>query len=163
MQSKVNPIPAGYHTVTPFLSIKDAEKAIRFYQKAFNAKEIELHKTPEGKVMHAVIQIGNSRLMIADEFPNSGCGMASPASLKSTTVGLHLYVEDVDSFFNQAVKAGATVSMPVTDMFWGDRYGQLQDPYGHRWSVSTHKFDPTPEQIEQGSKECMKKSACTAS
>lgn len=157
MPNHVKAIPDGYHSVTPFLSIKDAEKAIKFYQKAFGAKVIELHKTPDGKVMHSVIKIGTSLMMIADEFPESGCGMASPATLNGTSVGLHLYVEDVDATFNQAVSAGATINRPVQDMFWGDRYGQLQDPFGHRWSISTHKFDPTPAQIEKGAQECMSK------
>jgi PhnB protein len=156
MTQKVKSIPDGYHTVTPFLSLKDASKAIQFYQHAFGAKEIEKHHAPDGKVMHAVLKIGNSLIMLADEFPQSNCGISSPHSLKGSSAMFHLYVEDVDAAFEKALKAGAKVKMPVADMFWGDRYGQLEDPFGHLWSLGTHKADLTPEQVEQGAKECFK-------
>lgn len=145
--TKVKPIPEGYHTVTPYLSIKDAANAIEFYKKAFGATEVENCLSPDGKVMHAVIKIGNSMVMLSDEMPGSDCGISSPATLKGATSMLFIYVEDADAFFNKAVEAGATVKMPLEDVFWGDRYGQLQDPYGHSWSVSTHKVDMTKEEI----------------
>ena len=117
MKPKVKPIPDGYYTLTPHLSIKDAAKAIKFYKDAFGAKEVEVCDTPDGKIMHAVLKIGNSLLMLADEFPEYGCGISSPKSLKGTTSMLHLYVEDVDASFNKAVKAGAKVIRPVEDQF----------------------------------------------
>jgi uncharacterized glyoxalase superfamily protein PhnB len=145
------PIPEGFRTITPHLIIKNAGQAIDFYKKAFGAEEVMCMRGPDGKgVMHAEIKIGDSMFMIADEFPQMGC--ISPQTLGNSPVGIHLYVSDVDSVFNQAVKAGATVKMPVTDMFWGDRYGKLQDPFGHQWSVATHKEDVTPE-------ECAKRAA----
>lgn len=156
MSQKVKAIPDGYRTVTPFLSLKDAAKAIKFYQEAFGAKELQRHPAPDGKIMHAVIKIGDSLIMLADEFPQGGCGMSSPNSLKGTSMMLHLYVEDVDSAFDKALKAGATTKMPVADMFWGDRYGMLEDPFGHLWSISTHKADPTPAEMEKAAKECFK-------
>lgn len=157
MPKKVKPIPEGYHTITPFLSIKDAAKAIKFYQNAFGAKVVEQHDCPDGKVMHAVIKIGDSMIMLADEFPQSECNLSSPKSVKGTTCMLHVYVEDVDAAFNKAVKAGAKVQRPVTDMFWGDRYGQLEDPFGHLWSISTHIADKTDKEIAEGAKQCMGK------
>src|ERR1700733_10702451 len=113
MSKKVKPIPDGYHTLTPFLSLKEAAKAIQFYKEAFGAKELEKHLSPDGKVMHAVIQIGDSLIMMADEFPGeNGCGMVSPKTLNGTSVLMHLYVEDADAVFNKAVKAGAKEKMP---------------------------------------------------
>jgi PhnB protein len=156
MSQNVKAIPEGYHTVTPFLSLKGAEKAIQFYKKAFGAKEIEKHHGPDGKIMHAAIKIGDSIILLADEFPDSKCGMCSPESLNATTVVLHIYVEDVDALFDQSIKAGSKVIMPVMDTFWGDRYGQLQDPFGHRWSIATHKKDLTTEQVNQAAEEWMK-------
>lgn len=147
--TKAKPIPEGYHTITPYIAIKDAAKAIEFYQKAFGAKEMEKCLSPDGKIMHAVIKIGNSMLMLSDEMPGSDCGISSPETLKATTSMLFIYVEDADAFFNKAVEAGATVKMPLSDVFWGDRYGQLLDPYGHSWSVSTHKVDMTKEEIAE--------------
>lgn len=161
MSKKVKAIPDGYRTVTPFLSLKEAAKAIAFYEKAFDAKVMEKHTTPDNKIMHAVIKIGDSLIMIADEFPEFGCGITSPTSLKGSTVLLHIYVEDVDAAFNKAVKAGAKVQKPLEDMFWGDRYGQITDPFGHLWSLATHKQDLSPDEIEQGSQECMNKCAKT--
>lgn len=147
--SKVKPIPEGYRTITPYISLKDAAKAIEFYKEAFNATEIECCHTPDGKVMHAVIKIGDSLLMLSDEMPGSDCCISSPTSLKGTCAMLALYVEDADDLFDRAVKAGAKVHMPLDDMFWGDRYGQLLDPFGHYWSVSTHKEDLTKEEINK--------------
>jgi PhnB protein len=151
--SKVKAIPEGYHSVTPFLSLKDASKAIKFYKEAFGAKEIEVHQSTDDRIMHAVLKIGDSLIMLADEFSESKCGIASPRSLQGTTIVLHLYVEDADKVFQKAVKAGATVKMPIQDTFWGDRYGQVEDPFGHLWSIATHKVDLTPDQVEKGATE----------
>lgn len=156
MTQKVNPIPEGYHTITPFLSINEAGKAIEFYKKAFGAQEIEKHLSPDGKVMHAVIKIGDSMLMLSDEFPEHSCGLSSPHALKGTTALFHLYMDNVDAAFDKAVKAGAIVKMPLEDAFWGDRYGQVQDPFGHIWSMSMHIADLTDEQIEEGAEEFFK-------
>jgi PhnB protein len=155
MNKKVNYIPEGFHTLTPFLVIKDAAHAIRFYQEAFGAKVLEQHHGPDGKIVHAALQIGNSPFMLADEFPEWGCGMLSPSSLKGTSVSLHVYVKDVDAAFDKATKAGAQVKMPLEDTFWGDRYGQLEDPFGHVWSFATHKVDVSPEEIAKKGKESM--------
>jgi len=145
------PVPEGFYTVTPHLICKGAGQAIDFYKKAFGAEELMRMPGPDGKsVMHAEFKIGNSHIMIADEFPDYGC--FGPETLKGSPVTIHLYVNDVDSVFNQAVKAGATVKMPITDMFWGDRYGKLQDPFGHHWSIATHKEDVSPQ-------ECAKRAA----
>ncbi len=157
---KVKAIPDGYHTVTPFLSLKNATKAIQFYKDALGARVIEKNDSPDGKVMHAVIQIGDSLLMLADEFPQSKCGISSPQSLKGSTTMLHLYVEDVDTAFNKAVKAGAKVIMPVSDAFWGDRYGQLEDPFGHLWSIATHKVDLSKEEITKAAEEFFSNIPC---
>lgn len=154
MERKVKPIPEGYHSVTPYLIIRGAGEAIEFYKKAFGAEVTFLQDRPDGKVMHATIKIGDSILMIADECPphkghEAGC-VRSPADLGGTTTNLYLYVNDADAVFNKAVKSGAVVSMPVADMFWGDRIGMLKDPFGHSWTVATHKEDVTPEQMKEG-------------
>jgi len=144
----VKPIPEGFHTITPHLVVKGASDAIEFYKKAFGAEEITRLSGPDGKsVMHAELRIGDSRLMLCDEFPGSGC--MSPRSAGGTTVTIHLYVSDVDAVFERALAAGATVVMPVMDKFWGDRYGNLADPYGHQWGVATHKQDLTPEECQK--------------
>ena len=135
-------IPEGFHTITPYLTVKDAAKVIQFYKDAFGATELERHNSPDGRIMNASIKIGDSILMLSDEFPEYGCGVLPPSSLKGTTVMLHIYTEDVDAVFANAIKAGCTVKMPVDDMFWGDRYGQLADPFGHFWSIATHKQKP---------------------
>jgi PhnB protein len=137
------PIPEGSRTVTPHLVVKGAAKAIDFYADAFGAVEHHRMGAPGGLVGHAQIQIGDSLLFLADEFP----GSPSPIKLKGTPVTIHLYVEDVDATFARAVKAGAKVKMPVMDMFWGDRYGQVVDPFGHSWSIATHKEDVSPEDM----------------
>lgn len=141
------PIPDGYHTITPYICLNQAAKAIEFYQKAFNATVVEKCDAPDGKIMHAVIKIGDSLLMLSDEMPGSDCGVSSPHSLKGISSMICLYVPNADSFFAQAVKAGAKVNMPLADMFWGDRYGQLLDPFGHLWSVATHQVDLTKEEL----------------
>lgn len=149
------PIPEGYHSVTPYLTVRDAARAVEFYKQAFGAKEKGVMKGPGGKVMHAELVIGDSIIMLADEFPEFGS--LSPQSIGGSASGLHIYIEDVDSAFDRAVKAGAKVEMPVADMFWGDRYGKLQDPFGHRWSIGTHKADLTMEEIEKAQEEFMAK------
>jgi PhnB protein len=146
--STVKPIPDGMHTITPHLVCKGAADAIAFYIKAFNAVERTRLPGPGGTVMHAMLGIGDSTVMLGEEFEN--CGSYSPLTLKGSPVTLHLYVNDVDAAFAQAVEAGAKVIMPVTDMFWGDRYGQVEDPFGHRWSLATHTRDLSPEQIREG-------------
>lgn len=157
MTKKADPIPKGYHTVTPFLIIKGAAKAIDFYKKAFGAKVLSRCDCPDsGMVMHAELKIGDSMVMLADEWKGSeGCTALSPKSLKGTCVYLHLYVKNVDIAFKAAVKSGAKVLMPVTDMFWGDRHGQLEDPFGHKWSIATHKEDLSKKEIEKRAMECM--------
>ena len=148
-------IPKGYHTITPFMTVRDAARAIEFYKQAFGAKERGVMKEPEGKVMHAELVIGDSIIMLADEFPEFGS--LSPQSIGGSGTGLHIYIEDVDSAFDRAVKAGATVEMPVDDMFWGDRYGKLRDPFGHKWSIGTHKADLSMEEMKKGMDETMAK------
>ena len=140
-------IPDGFNTLTPHIIVQDATRAIDFYKKAFGAQEQTRHMAPDGKtVMHAQLKIGNSMLMLANEFPPM---CVSPKARGGTSVTLHLYVENVDAAFDRAVKAGCTVKMPVSDQFWGDRYGQVEDPFGHLWSLGTHKVDLTKQQIAQ--------------
>jgi PhnB protein len=141
------PIPEGMHTVTPHLVCAGASDAIDFYKKAFNAVETARLPGPDGKLMHGSIRIGDSTVMLVDEAPQHG--MLGPKSLKGSPVVIHLYVDDADAFVAKAAAAGAKITMPVTDMFWGDRYGQLEDPYGHRWSVATHVRDVTPAQMKE--------------
>ena len=151
----VQAIPKGYHTITPYMTVRDAARAIEFYKQAFGAKEKGVMKGPDGKVMHAELVIGDSIIMLADEFPEFGS--LSPQSTGGSGTGLHIYIEDVDSAFDRAVKAGATVEMPVADMFWGDRYGKLRDPFGHKWSIGTHKADLSMEEMKKGMDEAMAK------
>ena len=144
------PIPDGFHTLTPHIIVQDAAKAIEFYKKAFGAQEITRHMAPDGKtVMHAQLKIGNSMLMLASEFPPS---CLSPKSRGGTSVTLSLYVENADAAFDRAVKAGCAVKMPITDQFWGDRYGVTEDPFGHQWSIATHKQDLSQDQIAANAK-----------
>lgn len=144
----VRPIPEGYSTITPSLVVKNAADAIEFYKKAFGAQELSRFLMPDGKtIMHAQIKIGDSILMLADEMPNMGC--LSPQTLGGTGSSLFLYVDDADKTFSQAVAAGATPLMPTMDAFWGDRFGSLQDPFGHIWGIATHRQDLTPEQIKK--------------
>lgn len=152
MATSTQPIPKHFNSVTAHLVVKDAAAAIEFYKQAFGAEEILRMPTPDdpAKVMHAEIRIGNSAVMLADEF--GGCSQA-PDGSGTTPVTLHLYVEDADAAFDRAVAAGAKVAMPLADMFWGDRYGQVVDPFGHRWSIATHVHDYTPEQIAKGAEE----------
>lgn len=158
MNQEVKPIPEGFHTLTPHIIVPDADQAIDFYRRAFGAEEIVRMPTPDGSsVMHAELKIGNSVVMLGCENPDWEC--KGPKALGGTPVTLHLYVNDVDTAFEQAVSAGATVTMPVDDTFWGDRYGQVTDPYGHQWSIATHKQDLTPEEINKGAQEFFAKMA----
>ena len=147
MTTKVKPIPEGYHTVTPYLYIRDAAAAIEFYKKAFGATELMTFASPGGKVGHAEIKIGNSVVMLADEFPEME--VRSPQSLGGSPVGLLLYVEDVDAAVSRAVAAGAKVLRPVEDKFYGDRSGSVTDPFGHVWHIATHKEDVSLEEMER--------------
>jgi PhnB protein len=143
----VKPIPEGYHSVTPYLCAKGAAQAIEFYKKAFSATERMRIAQPDGRVGHAEIQIGDSVIMLADEFPEMG--VRSPQTLGGSPVSIHLYVEDADAMFKQAVAAGAKVKRPIADQFYGDRLGGVEDPFGHTWWISTHKEDLSPEEIEK--------------
>ncbi|MGQ0594326.1 MAG: VOC family protein [Gammaproteobacteria bacterium] len=147
IKPKVKPIPDGMHTVTPDLICAGAADAIEFYKKAFDAVEVCRVPGPQGKLMHALIRMGDSVVMLGDEFPD--WGSFGPKALKGSPVTIHLQVEDVDAVFERAVGAGAKVKMPLEDMFWGDRYGKLEDPFGHHWSVATHIRDVSPEEIQQ--------------
>lgn len=142
---QVKPIPDGMYTVTPHLVCSSAAEAIEFYKKAFAAEEVCRIPGPQGKLIHAMVRIGDSAVMLVDEFPE--WGSVGPKLLKGSPVTLHLYVEDAESFFKRAEAAGARVTMPLSDMFWGDRYGQIEDPFGHHWSVATHVRDVSPEEI----------------
>ena len=149
--SKVNPIPNGMHTVTPHLICAGAAEAIEFYKNAFAAVEMFRLPMPDGKIMHASVRIGDSMVMLVDEMPDWKA--LGPNALGGTPITIHLQVANVDVVFAQAVKAGATVKMPVTDMFWGDRYGMVTDPFGHSWSIATHVRDVSHEEMEKASRE----------
>ena len=150
IKPNVQPIPDGMHTVTPHLVCAGAADAIEFYKKAFNAVELGRVPGPQGKLLHALIRIGDSVVMLVDEFPDWKA--FGPKSLKGSPVTIHLYVPDVESSFKQAVAAGAKIAMPLEDMFWGDRYGKLEDPFGHHWSVATHVRDVKPEELREAAK-----------
>ena len=152
--ANVKPIPPGYHTLVPHLVIKGASQAIDFYKKAFGAEEVMRIPTPDGKLLHSELKIGDSRLFMADEMPMDGC-TKSPQTLGGSPVVLHLWSENADATFNTAVKAGAKVIMPMWDAFWGDRYGQVLDPFGHVWSIATHMKDLTADQIRKAGEEAM--------
>jgi PhnB protein len=147
MTSNVKAIPEGYHTITPFLIVKNCADAIEFYKKAFDAEERYRMNMPGGKVGHAELKIGDSVLMLADEFPEMKS--LSPKSMGGSPVSMYVYVQDVDAMFNNAVTAGAIVLDGVKDQFWGDRHGRLEDPYGHLWSVATHKKDLSPDEMKR--------------
>jgi PhnB protein len=143
MPAAKSPIPRGFHTATPSLTVRNAPEAIEFYKKALGAEELVRMQGPDGKIGHAELKIGDSIIFLSEEFPNMGS--KSPQTVGATTGSIYLYVEDVDSAYQQAIDAGGKSTMPVTNMFWGDRYGQFMDPYGHVWGVSTHVED-VPEQ-----------------
>jgi PhnB protein len=148
---QVKPIPEGLHTVTPHLICANAAAAIEFYTKAFNAEEVTRIPGPQGKLIHAMIRIGDSMVMLIDEFPE--WNTFGPISLKGSPITIHLFVGNADDFFERAVKAGAKVTMPLADTFWGDRYGKIEDPFGHHWSIATHIRDVNPEELAKGAKE----------
>ena len=160
MAGKVKPIPEGYHTLTPYLTIKGADKAIDFYKKALGAEEIFRMPMPDGKtVAHAELMIGDSHLMISEEWPQPGCAV-SPTTAKNTTVTVHMYVNDVDKAFKRAVDGGATGVMPPVDMFWGDRFAKVADPFGHHWSIATHIKDLSPDEMAAAAKEAFANMPC---
>lgn len=143
----VEPIPAGYHSVTPYLMARDAARAIAFYRDAFGAQEVMRFDTPDGRIAHAEVKIGDSHVMLADEVPDQG--LVGPQTLGGAGVSLMLYVDDVDATFAKAVAAGATVRRPVADQFYGDRVGTLVDPFGHVWSIGTHREDVSVEEMQR--------------
>lgn len=151
----VKPIPDGYHSVTPTLTIRGASDAIEFYKKAFDAKEVYRFPGPDGKsLMHAEIRIGDSAIMLCDEIPEMGC--LSPKSTGGPSGAIYLYVDDADSVFTKAISVGAQSMMPLMDGFWGDRIGMLVDPFGHRWTVATRKKEMSLEEIQKAGAEFMK-------
>jgi PhnB protein len=147
------PVPEGYHTLTPYLAVDDASAAIDFYQRAFGAKERVRMHGPDGMIAHAELEIGDSKVMLSDPFPR--VSTRPPKELGGTSVGVFVYVENVDEVFQQAVDAGATATMEPDDQFWGDRFGSVTDPFGHSWQISTHVEDVPPEEMEKRSKEWM--------
>jgi PhnB protein len=149
----VQPIPEGYSTVTPYLSVGDAAQAIDFYGRAFGAKERVRMPAPDGRIAHAELEIGDSVVMLSDQFEQSTG--KPPKELGGTSVGLMLYVENADEVIQQAVDAGATLTMPPENMFWGDRFGRVADPWGHDWQIVTHVEDVPPEEMEERAKEAM--------
>jgi PhnB protein len=149
----VKPVPEGYHTVTPYLAVDDAKAAIDFYERAFGARERTRMPGPDGKIAHAELEIGDSIVMLSDPFPQSTA--RPPKEIGGTSCGVFVYVENIDDFFQRAVDAGATVTMEPEDMFWGDRFGSVTDPYGHAWQIATHVEDVTPEQMAERSQEWM--------
>jgi PhnB protein len=153
MSKAISPVPAGYHSVTPYLCVKGAAKAIEFYGKAFGATELTRMAQPDGRIAHAEIEIGDSRLMLADEFPEMG--FVAPKGGERTPVMLHLYLADVDTVFARAVEAGATSVRPIADQFYGDRGGMLADPFGHYWYVSTHVEDVPEDEMQRRMKAAM--------
>jgi PhnB protein len=147
----VQPVPEGYHTVTPYLAVDDASAAIDFYQRAFGARERVRMLGPEGKIGHAELEIGDSHVMLADPFPQFTA--RPPKELGGTSVGVFVYVENVDELVQQAVDAGATLTMEPEDMFWGDRFGSVMDPFGHSWQIATHVEDVPPDEMARRSEE----------
>lgn len=143
----VRPIPEGYHSVTPYLIVSDAQKAIEFYKRAFGAKEVLRLASPDGKIGHAEVKIGDSHVMLADEFPEMGA--KSPQALGGSPVGLCIYLENVDAAFDKAIAAGGKVERPLADQFYGDRSGTLVDPFGHKWTLATHIEDVPQAEIER--------------
>jgi PhnB protein len=149
----VKPIPEGYHTLSPYLAVEDANQAIDYYKKAFGAKERVRMEAPGGAIGHAELEIGDSVVMLSDPFPQSST--RPPKELGGSSVSVFMYVEDVDAVVKRAVDSGATVLMEVEDQFWGDRFGTVQDPFGHSWSIATHVEDVAPEEIAERAKAAM--------
>ena len=151
MSKQVQAMPAGMHSVTPHLVCDGASAAIDFYQKAFGATDASKMPGPDGRIMHAQVRIGDSTVMLVDE--NRAYGMLGPKAVGGSPVTIHLYVDDVDTVYQRAVDAGATAKMPPADMFWGDRYGVLEDPFGHHWSIATHKREVSEAEMQQAMRE----------
>ena len=149
----VKPIPEGYHTLSPYLAVDNAAEAIDWYKRAFGAQETVRMLGPDGKIGHAELKIGDSHLMLSDPFPQAST--KPPKELGGTSTSIFIYVADVDATFKQAVDAGATVTMPLDDMFWGDRFGSVTDPYGHSWSMATHVEDVPPAEMEERGRAAM--------
>jgi PhnB protein len=149
----VRPIPEGYHTLTAVLAVEDASAAIDFYKQAFGAKERMRMDAPGGKIAHAELEIGDSLIMLSDPFPQST--VKPPNEAGTSTMSIFMYSEDTDAAIQRAVDAGATLTMPAEDMFWGDRFGTVTDPYGHQWSIATHTKDLSPEEIEEAGQKAM--------
>ena len=141
------PVPEGYHTLTPYLAVDDASEAIEYYKEAFGAKERVRMDTPDGKIGHAELEIGDALLMLSDPFPQAST--KPPKEIGGTSASVFMYVEDVDAVVKKAVDAGASVTMEVADQFWGDRFGKIIDPFGHHWGIATHKEDLTPQEMEK--------------
>jgi uncharacterized glyoxalase superfamily protein PhnB len=156
----VQRVPEGYHTVTPYLAVDDASAAIDFYQRAFGAKERVRMPGPGDTIMHAELEIGDSLVMLADPFPQAST--RTPKDLGGTSVNLFVYVEDIDALYKRAIDAGASSLMEPDDMFWGDRFGSVQDPFGHSWTIATHIEDVSPEELEKRSKAWMEQMAAMA-
>ena len=152
----VRPVPAGYHTVTPYLTVNDGARALEFYARAFGAREVERMPGPGGKLMHAELRIGDSVVMLSDEFPGMSTCKA-PTTLGGTTGSIFLYVPDVDPAFRRAVEAGCKVLMPLTNMFWGDRFGKLEDPFGNQWTMATHVEDVAHDEMKRRADDAMAK------
>jgi PhnB protein len=146
-------IPEGYRTITPYLTVDDGKAAIEFYKKAFAATDEGIMSAPDGRIAHAALKIGDSKIMLSDPFPQSAC--KTPKEIGGTTIAIFLFVEDVDSVVQDAADAGATITMQPEDQFWGDRLGQVTDPYGHVWQIATHIEDLSPEEIEARGREVM--------
>ena len=159
MATAVKPIPDGYHTATPYLVLKDTKAALEFYKKAFGAETLVLMPMANGRIGHAEMKIGDSMIFLSDESPEMAPENKSPQTAGCVTGSTFLYVTDVDAVFKKATDAGAKVKMPVTDMFWGDRFGKIVDPFGHHWGIATHKEDPSPEEIKRRQAEWEKKMA----
>ncbi len=147
MTGKAKAVPDGFHTLTPHLTVRDAQRAIEFYQKAFGAEVRGISHGPGGKIIHASLRIGDSILMLNDEFPD--WGTLSPLSTGGSGVTIHVYLENVDAAYERAVSAGATAKMPPMDAFWGDRYGQVMDPFGHKWALATHVRDLSADEVRK--------------
>ena len=149
--AKVKPIPEGNHTITAALIVRDGKKAIEFYKTAFDAKLLNVMNGPDGSVMHAELKIGDTKIYLGEEHPDMGA--RSPLALGGSPVSLNIYTEDCDAMFKKAVAAGATVKMPLDNMFWGDRYGKLTDPFGHEWGIATHVEDVSETEMEKRGRE----------
>ncbi|HZP17775.1 MAG TPA: VOC family protein [Terriglobales bacterium] len=155
MAEQVKAVPAGFHTLTPHLTVRNADQALEFYKKALGAEVLGVARMPDGRVMHASLRVGDSMLMLNEEMPEYG-GL-SPLSTGGSSVTIHVYIPNVDEGFQRAIDAGAQVRMPLQDQFWGDRYGALIDPFGHKWSLATHIKDMSPEEMQRAMDEAMAK------